>query len=255
MANGVDRDFQIFGPALVKVKFGSQVSGRLRQGPTNVLVSGMGISGNASVVSGSYVQELGMSDMPIDISLNWRHKNLHTDDFGPEVPYDLMWQLAEATIRMTLVHYDDYVLQQCFIESMGGGGYADPNSSYSGLVFPGRFMMPAGTLIGGNIPLYQSGCHYMSLSIVPGNLTNNAIQSGYRALPWRFLTCVLAEPPFSVPLGTQYSVTRLNWRAIPYGTYTRTFYESGQVPYPPTVRSCDIQSSGVSLFDHFADEI
>jgi len=229
----------------VKVKFGSHVSGDLRQGPPP------GTSGQPNLISGSYVQQLGLSDAPIDISLSWRHKPLYVDDYGPDVPFDLMWMLAEANVRMTLVHYDDYVLQQCLIESMAGGGYSDPDLGPN-TAFPGT-LAGAGTLIGGNVEPFGYGWHYMSLSIQPGNLTNDQLQSGYRALPWRFINSVLAEPPITIPVGTSYSVTRLNWRVIPYGTYfTPGDYISGQVPI---LSQCEIASSGAILFDHFPDNV
>lgn len=165
------RDFIINGETLVKVK---------------------GMTGT-SIAS---VQELGLTSDETWIVPHFSHRDLHIDDFGPDIPPEVLWMLSTVTIRMTLVHYDNSILRTCITESMAGGTEGT--------------MVGAGTPMGGGADIFSDKNHYISLNLLSPNLS----------LPWRFRSTYLAEPPVEYPLGTGASLVRLNWRAIPY--------------YPPT---------------------
>lgn len=194
------RDYRIAGETLVIVKGGAH------------LVSG---SVGRGIADG---RELGLSADAIQLSPRFIHQDIKVDDFGPQIPADVMWNLADITIRMNLVHYDREVLDVVARESCGGG---------RGLW---GVLAPTGTIMGGNKFIFSSGWHYMSL-----NLRTNDDFS------WRFRAAYLSVPPIEIPLSTRRSVTQLTWRAIPYREPTSLFNPG------------EIVSSGVVLFDHTID--
>lgn len=184
------RSFQIFGEAMVRVAFGAHVK---------------------PIASGAFINvfDLGLLSEPARIHLNFRHQDIKTDSFGPDIPIDQQFMLADATIQTRLVHYDNDVLEICMREATGGGG--DPTSATQ----PAGTLAVAGTIMGGgatapsaNQPsLPASGEHYIELSIIPGNS---------RSKPWRFPTAYLSQQPVIMPLGTEHSIVECVWRAIPY---------------------------------------
>ena len=66
-------------------------------------------------------QELGLSDGMIRVIPDFRHHELNVDAWG-EAPVDVQFMLATVTISMTLIHFDEAVLDDCVQESMGGAG-------------------------------------------------------------------------------------------------------------------------------------
>lgn len=164
------RDFVISGPALVRVK---------------------GNSGSAIPVA----TDLGLSDGPIQVQVTYKHTDLFVNAFGGAngVPPDIQWMGAEMLIPMTLVHFDEAVLQECMRLSMA-------DSAGEGI------MKRAGRRMGNNLPRFSPGNSYISVSITSPDL----------GLPWRFLTCYLAGNPLQFPLGVERTGAMLNWRAIPY---------------------------------------
>lgn len=194
------RDFQIAGETLVVVKGGAHlVSGGIGRG----------------IADG---RELGLSSDAIRLSPKYVHHDMRIDDFGPEIPADVIANLADVTIRMNLVHYDKDVLDVCARESIGGGN--------------GRWgvLAPAGTILGGNKFFFSSGWHYMSLNLITRD-----------DFSWRFRAAYLSQPPIEIPLGTSRTISQLTWRAIPYAEPTSMF-DPGE-----------IVSSGRVLFDHTVD--
>ncbi len=181
------REFNVFGEALVTVFGGAHLSGT----PLHDEVDGM--------VSGA---ELGLSLEQIKIIPRFHHKDMHVDDFGPDVPPEVMWNLADIRISMTLVHYDSDILDTCMGESMGGGGF---DISSGGM---GAYLFGAGALMGNLIAPLASGNFFLGLKIVPNNITNQICY---------FPTCYLTGQPLEIPLGTQRSAVVLDWRSIPYG--------------------------------------
>lgn len=168
------RDFRINGEALVTVKGGEHLSG---------------------FALGS-LTELGLTTDEIRVVPRYYHRDLRVDDYGSDVPAETLGMLADCTVRMTLIHYDDAALSSCLRESAAGGRFANVD---------GRFN-PAGTPMGNYCPLFASGCHYISLNVL----------SPQGDLPWRFPTSYMTGPPVEVPLGTKASAVMVNWRAIPY---------------------------------------
>lgn len=193
------REFIFNGESLVRVKGGAHYGSR----PIAVL------------------SELGLTSDQIKVTPKFSHIDIRCDDFGPEIPAEVMYHLADVRISMTLIHYDREVLNVCIAESMAGA----PLSLGPTIVPFAGTLNPAGTMMGGNLPLFSSGNHYISLNIASPEIHK----------PWRFPTCYLAQSPVEIPLGTQASMVVLNWRAIPYTHYlsigdaTEELYSSGRV--------------------------
>lgn len=213
------RDFQIFGEALVYVKGGQHMSG----GPIGVL------------------SELGLSTDQITITPNYYHRAVMADDFGKQVAPEYLVDLQTVTVNMTLVHYDNEVLEICLDESTGGnstGRFTDGQTSYFGTMAAGGLPM------GGGVPRLFSGNHYVGVSIVGGDFA-----------PYRFLTCYLADRPVEIPIGTNRSEVRLTWTAVPYrpllGSGGYSLSVSGSAA-GFTVQ--EILSSGTVVWDRLADD-
>ena len=195
--------------------------------------------------------ELGLTEGPITITPNIHYQNVLVNDYGPEVPADILFNLCECNIDMTLVHYDRNVLDACVLESMAGGKIVGGVLDTFGFRLKG-----AGTPLGGNIPLLASGCHYMGLNIQ----TNQML-----SYPWEFPAVFLAQMPMQLPVGTKRSLPLCHWRSIPYnpsltttvtisgGTVLRT---SGATGGSTTIRITtpdEIMSSGAVLINHALD--
>lgn len=151
------------------------------------------VKGRSDSAIGS-LSQLGLSADPIVVTCNFQHQDINVDAWG-KAPADVQWMLADAMISMTLVHFDMTVLRTCVLLSMGG-------ASNEGQV--GR----AGTRMGGNYARFAAGNNYIGLNIA----------SPVVALPWRFYFAYLANNPITFPLGTERSLVRLTWRAVPYVT-------------------------------------
>jgi len=210
----VTRDFVINGEALVKVKFGD-----------HILELPFGESGT--------LHELGLAVDEVRITPTYHHRDISPDDYGGQAPAEVMTLLAEAEIRMRLVHYDVDVLDAVLAESQGLDG---------ALFFAGR-LAPAGTLLGGFSQRVAgriaSGCHFMSLNILSPQLN----------FPWRFPAAYLQQPPIDLPLGVRRTLVDLNWRAVPYTVPPLTVLPVVGNPIGPG----EILSSGVVLWDHTLD--
>lgn len=193
------RDFQIYGPAMIAVNFGGHI-------PISPHLSGF-----ASGAPLTQLSDLGLCTDAINIHLNFRHKNIMTDAYGPEIPIDQQWMLADAVVTTRLIHWNPEILELCLREAMGGG--ADPTSATDSA---GSCNL-AGTIMGGgnqapkfNEPFVPgSGYHYVSLNIIP--------QPNIGTLPWRFPSSYLTGRPVIIPIGTERTIAECTWRAIPYG--------------------------------------
>lgn len=150
------------------------------------------VKGNSNSAIAS-IQQLGLSDGPIQVTFSFKHKDIQVDAWGGVVPPEVQVMLAEARISMTLVHFDNDILESCFRESLGGA------ASYGALA-------RAGTLMGGNAARFAPTNHYIGLNIL----------SPVEGQPYRFLYAYLAEQPLVFPLGTEKSLVQLNWRSIPW---------------------------------------
>lgn len=169
-----------------------------------------------SVAGIQNLAELGLAIDTIVITPNFRHKDIRIDDFGPDIPAEVLWHLSDARIRMTLVHFDRNVLDSCLISSMAGA---------NGGTIPGTFSS-CGTPMGGGVALFAVNNFYISLNLL----------SPVGNKPWRFRTTYLTNPPIEHPLGTGHSLVVLNWRAVPY-----------------PISSIELISKGTILWDHTLD--
>lgn len=190
----MSRDFQIQGPAIVRVRGGEHWSG--------------GAMGSLT--------ELGMCSEPIKIELVRFYRRIGADDFGPNASVDTMWNLGECVVRMKLIHFDPFVLRDCLSDSMAGGG----DLTQIGVRFPGVDLRAAGSLLGNGLPRLASGNYYVSVNVSSPN--------DFNANQWRFFTCYLSEQPVIHKIGCEANVAELVWKAIPYvpiyvsGSYTAT---------------------------------
>lgn len=136
------------------------------------------INGNSLVSYGG--GELGYSQDKIQVQLEFHHKDIYVDDFGPQVPALVLQMLSEAKIVMTLVYWDQDILRNALRDAMA-------------------LSTGIGTFAGAGKPLS------------PGELT---IASPTAALPWTFAKAYLTERPYELPLGNEYSALKLSWRAV-----------------------------------------
>lgn len=198
------RAYQIYGEFMVNVRGGQHL-------PSSV----GGFNNNK-------IAQLGLTSEAVTIVPRFRHKEIYTDDYGKEIPAELMCYMADAQVNITLVHYDEDVLQICMQETMGGG-----DGSFSVLGNDG-IMPRGGRLLGNNISMYFSGNHYLSVSLFPAASVKG----------WRFTSCYLNSQPLVIPVGAERSLVQLSFRAIPYSTMT----------------SGEVLASGVVLWDRIPDE-
>ncbi len=205
------RDFRTNGETLALVKLGAHII------PTPL----------GAANGGSALFELGLASEAISVTPRYVHQDVVPDDFGPNIPAEVLWMLSDLDIRIPFIHYDQDVLEACWIESMGANGGT----------FPLGTLPPAGLPLAGYTQLQASGNHFMSL-----NLTSPVL-----GRPWRFRACYMTGPPVQIPLGTDTTVALTNWRAIPYRAPTLGTIVSGFSPYT------EITSSGVPLFDRTLD--
>ena len=147
--------------------------------------------------------ELGLALGPVRILPRSLRRNIFSDYTGSDVPRDLMTNLADVNIKMTLIHYDNRILAACIAESMGRSLTDQESITDSGSE---GTLTGVGTLMGGGNQLFSPGCHYLSLYL----------SSPVLDYPWRFFTCYLDTPPIEIPIGVQKNLVELNWKAIPY---------------------------------------
>ena len=253
------RAFVIPGETMVKVLGGGHNSGTL------IFRSGMGMTSYNLV-------ELGLATEEIKITPKFHRREVHIDDYGPEVPAEIMWMLAEVNISMKLIHFDQNILSVCLKNSMGGatanafpqgiirGGDADGGRRI-GLSWGGGVMKPAGSFMGNYKPLTYSGNYYLTLGL-------QCEQFPESMRYWRFFATYI-DDVFEYPVGTERSIVELNWRCIPYpvrltyiinsgpgalgniGLFISGTNTSGTTFNPGTIsQSGELMSSGVALWDN-----
>lgn len=185
--------------------------------------------------------ELGLAEKEVTIEFQTKYAEIKADDFGPDVPANLMSVLSTATIDMTLVHYDRWVLDSCIAESMGGSTLT---ATYPQKVLPGTLagtFLGAGTLMGTRGDPQASGNHWISLNLTSPNIN----------YPWHFPTTYLEGPPLEIPLGTKRSLVKLRWRALPYAGLS-AHYSSVAIGAGGNQKE-ELKSAGATLFDHTLD--
>ncbi len=164
------RDFQINGEVLVRVR------------------------GNAII--GTTFQDLGLCSDSVSITPNFKQMDIAVDAWGGSEgpPPEIQWMLADVDISLTLVHYDDTVLNNCIRQSMGGRAI-------------GR-VARAGTRMGGGFAVGVAGNQFMNLLLTAPIPTADRV--------WYFPATYLTGPPEVYPIGVQRSLVQLKFRAIPF---------------------------------------
>lgn len=153
------------------------------------------VKGNVNTTISALTQ-LGLTDPSgvVTITFNNYHDDILVDTFGPNTPMDEQIFLTDANITMTLVQFDEAVLEVCQTEAMGGVGFGT--------------LGHAGTRLGGGNVRFAANNHYIGLNL----------SSPIAGKPYRFYFAYLAGTPIRWPLGTKRSLVELNWRAIAYTT-------------------------------------
>lgn len=232
------RQFVLNGETMVDVKGGCHMSG--------------GKIGNLS--------ELGLATDNIVIAPQINFKNVIVNDFGPEVPADVLIMLSSVKIYMTLIHYDTEVLDTCIGETMGNSQLLRALASEDGdeTIYIGGMMGPAGQPLGGIKRIFDSGWHYVSV-----NLSSQILGQ-----PWTFPKCYLNSLPVKIPIGNDLTQVYLEWTAIPYsdpyvsGVSGIGSFINGVFPYPravsggtigPYTLRGDVPSSGSILWTRARD--
>lgn len=200
------RDFQIDGECLASVRLGAHIS----------------VSGSLSGIA-----EFGLTQKEVIVLPTFYHADLIVDDFGPNVPPELLWMIAEVRIFMTIIHYDESLFDQLMNEAMCGS--ADGT------------LVGAGAPMGANKVLYASGNHLVGLSLT----------SPVLGKPWLFPATYITGQPLEIPMGTRRKVLRINWRAIPYTTppgQSVLVTSGSQAASSGNTPSFGLASSGVQLW-------
>ena len=178
------------------------------------------------------VQQLGLADSPIVVTLDGRYLDVIVNAWGTDLPAEVQYMLSSANISMTLVHVDRSILDVCLQESMGGiaaGGTTDGG----GVTTPGQ-VSRAGARLGNNAARFAATNHYISLGI----------QSPVASKPWTFYYTYLTGPPMEHPLGVERSIIRVNFRAI---AFTNDPWGGGTAQ-PNTVAGTG--AKGAKLWEH-----
>lgn len=227
------RDFQIPGERLINVLGGGHWSGYISPVPAS----------------------LGLAAEGVKVTEYYIHHKVGADDLPRQLEVEVLPQIGWVDISALLIHYDFEVLEICRLEAGGGQPYAWAGRGIGGslITIPwanlpstdGGFLggsgyqmvfnSPGGPL-GNNINLLQSGCHYISLGVIPGTQGAGLLGEPYARIPFRFLACYMTGPGISYPLGTDRQLVQVNFRCI---------------PYVPVDVSGNVSISGVALYDHF----
>lgn len=237
------RDIQQFGECLVKVR-------GCEGGALGAF--------NSSEGNVSPSLELGITQGPPTLRPQFSHRDVNVNSFGDgQTPIECLWNGAVFTFSTDFIHYDKNVLDAVVAESMAGS-FVDSAQEVDGqqvlgdnppAIFAGTFA-PIGTPMGGYNPLYASGNHFMTVWFISAQ----PMTSG--AFPYRFPACYLTGPPLELNIGTERSIARCNWRAIPYTIPPLTmsdtsltqgkFFQSGQ---SPSISNYSFNSNGAVLWD------
>lgn len=241
------RDIQIYGPTMVSVIGGGHMSGVPIGEKVTADVAGGGVYFRNIIgfpVWRAIPTQLGLTSEKISINLQYNHIPIKVDSFGSVQSPEMMVNMAGAMIDMLLVDYDDDVLDTCQAESLGGSKNPVRPAAfgYAGV------MNPAGSLLGNNKKLYTSGCHYIGLL-----LDNAPAASEDFPVTWWFPSCYLVGPPQEIPIGTERSLVRLRWQAIPYTPYNLSgiipsdFQNNASLPIGDTLNIPFYGASGLEL--------
>lgn len=158
-------------------------------------------------VSGGRVggkEELGLSADPFQLLPNYAHRDINSDGLGA-IPVEVMWNMTDAMLRVTLVHYDVDILNKCLCCAQGGGNFDETPGDVDSL---DGTMAQNGRLLGNNRGLGTAANMLNTVYLSPTGDSSNQ--------PYRFRACYLNARPLVIPLGTERSLVQLCWRVIPY---------------------------------------
>lgn len=144
---------------------------------------------NSSIAA---VQQLGLSDTQVRITLNLHHLPIHVNAFL-DVPPEYQFSLGEAMITTSLVNFDRAYLDECWRLSMGA-----PTTVGT--------MPRAGTRMGGGVARFAAGWNFISLNF----------SSPVGGKPINFLNTFMTGPASEFPLGNERSVVVCQWKATLY---------------------------------------
>lgn len=169
-----------------------------------------GLGGAELNSTGGRIVELGLASDSIKITPRFVHKGIHTDDFGGVIPVDVQWMMADCLVEMTLIHYDVDVLDTCIRQTMGGVD----NGISPGLCGAAGTPLGAGGAVGSS----RTNLVFVYLQPTPTN----------EQAHWRFPSCFLMDK-MEYPIGTEKSLVKLTWCAIPHVELGRTGSARGRL--------------------------
>lgn len=184
------RAFQIFGEAMVMVRFNNTVpyseDGDFEYPEQNIW-------------------ELGLTVESPTITFNFPGTDVKIDAYGTSIPADILFQAADAIIEFKLVHYDPEAVAYYQRESLAGGsaGFDDTNTM-------GTMNYP-GTPLGAGQQLYIPNNHFVGLEFL-----NTSIDSP----PLTFPATYLMGPPVRYKIGPMRTMFEMRARALPYAPLT-----------------------------------
>lgn len=211
-------------------------------GETLVLVKGHNALAGPSDLDGRrrpYLHELGLAEGQITVSPRFIQQDIKCDDFGPSIPAEIMFQLADVTVSMSLIHFDQDVLEYCLSEALCRPVDSNDNINLTSWTLPG-----AGALMGNGLSLTKRGNYFVSLNLTSPKLGR----------PWRFPASFLTSS-VTLPLGTRRTVAQLQWRAIPYTILQGVVVPSDSMLDDNNVAGFpgEIRSRGTLLWDRTLD--
>ncbi len=194
----------------------------------------------------SSLTQFGLASDSIDIVPVFYSQDIHTDDFGPRCPVDVMRLLGAVIIHMTLVHYDEDILDCLTTAAMGRvipvhvDGTSLTTDPATNPIEGAGICGPAGILMGRGLARGAQGNLFTSLNLIPADTDSQD--------PWRFYSCHLMDAPHKIPFGVKRTLLELSFRAIPYQTAIAA------TPFDPTPAGLnEWQSDGAIIYDHEND--
>lgn len=150
-------------------------------------IHAFGGTGNAGAL-----EELGVSEDGVTMSINTKYQPVYTDHYGPEVPYDYQIFLQDVDIEIPLIWYEKTVLYKWLL-----GAPAQPGPTIGNMGFAGDLVVQNGFAV------------RLLLKVTPplaGGLT------GVEDC-WNFPRAILMEPA-KVKLGVKLNPWNLKFKAL-----------------------------------------
>lgn len=145
------------------------------------------LNGEAKIRTGtgaaSALEDLAVSVNGVTMTFRPKFEDVILDTFGPLTAFDFQMFLADATIEIDAVWWDETVYEHNYTRTMGGATFGQ--------------MPAAGTLMGAS-----------------GSLFRVLILSPTDGLPYNFPACKLND--WTMPVGTRRTIPRMTFHAIPY---------------------------------------